>query len=74
VAAVFVAPDPCDDGPSGAEELEREWAEWNPGVPLRILQTEYSSVVAPIIALIDGLREPNDKQIVVLIPVVIPER
>jgi amino acid transporter len=74
VVAVFVALDPCDDGPSGAEALEQEWAEWDPGVPLRILQTEYSSVVAPIIALIDELREPNDKQIVVLIPVVIPER
>jgi amino acid transporter len=74
VVAVFVALDPCDDGPSGAEALEQEWAEWDPGVPLRVLQTEYSSVVAPIIALIDELREPNDKQIVVLIPVVIPDR
>jgi amino acid transporter len=73
VVAVFVALDPCDD-PSGAEALEQEWAEWDPGVPLRVLQTEYSSVVAPIIALIDELREPNDKQIVVLIPVVIPDR
>jgi hypothetical protein len=74
VVAVFVALDPCDDGPSGAEALEQEWAEWDPGVPLRVLQTEYSSVVAPILALIDELREPNDKQIVVLIPVVIPDR
>jgi amino acid transporter len=74
VVAVYVALDPCDDGPSGAEALEREWAEWDPGVPLRILQTEYSSVVGPIIALIDEVREPNDKQIVVLIPVVIPDR
>ena len=31
-------------------------------------------MVAPILALIDELREPNDKQIVVLIPVVIPDR
>ena len=46
----------------------------DPGVPLRILHTEYSSVVGPIIALIDELRERNDKQIVVLIPVVIPNR
>jgi amino acid transporter len=74
VVAVFVALDPCDDGPSGAQALEQEWAEWDPGVPLRVLQTEYSSVVAPILALIDELREPNDKQIVVLIPVVIPDR
>jgi hypothetical protein len=31
-------------------------------------------VVGPIIALIDELRQGNDKQIVVLIPVVIPDR
>jgi hypothetical protein len=72
--AVSVAIDPGDDGQSAADALEQEWAQWDPGVPLRILHTEYSSVVGPIIALIDELRERNDKQIVVLIPVVIPNR
>jgi hypothetical protein len=72
--AVSVAIDSGDDGQSAADALEQEWAQWDPGVPLRILHTEYSSVVGPIIALIDELRERNDKQIVVLIPVVIPNR
>ncbi len=72
--AISVAIDSGDDGQSAADALEQEWAQWDPGVPLRILHTEYSSVVGPIIALIDELRERNDKQIVVLIPVVIPNR
>ena len=74
VIAVSVVIDQGDDGQHEARALEREWAGWNPGVPLRILHTEYASVVQPIVAFIDEAREHNDQQIVVLIPVVIPER
>ncbi len=56
------------------EELRSSWARWNPGVPLRILHTEFTSVVDPIVAFIDEARQQNDQQIVVLIPVVIPEK
>ena len=28
--------------------LEREWEAWDPGVPLRVLRTEYASVVEPM--------------------------
>jgi amino acid transporter len=55
-----------------AEELETEWAEWDPGVPLRVLHTDYASIVDPIVAFIDELRAGRDDQIVVLIPVVVP--
>jgi amino acid transporter len=55
-------------------EVERQWAEWHPGVPLRVLHTEYASVVRPIVRLVDELRARKDRQVVVLIPVVIPER
>ncbi len=58
----------------GAHGLEEEWAAWNPGVPLRILRTEYASVVGPLLAFIDQERRRGDCQIVVLIPVVVPER
>ena len=34
-------------------ELEREWRQWDPGVPLKVLRTEYSSVVEPLVAFID---------------------
>jgi hypothetical protein len=74
VMAVYVAIDQGYYGENAAQTLEEEWARWDPGVPLRILPTEYSSVVGPIVALIDELRERDDMQIVVLIPVVIPDR
>ncbi|MGA3220349.1 MAG: APC family permease, partial [Acidimicrobiales bacterium] len=73
VVAVSVVIDQGDNDQHEAQELEREWAEWGPGVPLRILHTEFSSVVRPIVAFIDEAREYHDHQIVVLIPVVIPE-
>ncbi|MGP0107861.1 MAG: APC family permease [Acidimicrobiales bacterium] len=55
-------------------DVERQWREWHPGVPLRVLHTEYSSIVQPIVRLVDELRERKDRQVVVLIPVVIPEK
>ena len=73
VIAVSVVMDHGDDGRREAQALERAWAEWDPGVPLRILHTEFASVVEPIVAFIDKAREDDDRQIVVLIPVVVPE-
>ena len=73
VIAVSVVMDQGEDSDHAAGALEREWAEWNPGVPLRILHTEYASVVLPIVAFIDEARKDVDHQIVVLIPVVVPE-
>jgi amino acid transporter len=55
-------------------EIVSDWEEWDPGVPLRVLRTDYASVVDPIVAFIDELREERDDQIVVLIPVVLPDR
>jgi amino acid transporter len=73
VIAVSVVFDQSDDDEHEARDLEREWAEWNPGVPLRILHTDFASVVQPIVAFIDEARESDNRQIVVLIPVVVPE-
>ena len=74
VTAVSVVFDPGDDGEHEAQDLEREWAEWDPGVPLRILRTDFASVVQPIVEFIDEARGRDDRQIVVLIPVVVPDR
>jgi amino acid transporter len=74
VVAVSVFLDQGDESQKDAKALEREWKEWNPGVPLQILHTEFASVVEPIVAFIDEAREQDDQQIVVLIPVVIPDR
>ncbi|HEY7948756.1 MAG TPA: amino acid permease, partial [Acidimicrobiales bacterium] len=65
------------DGPSAGLpvwDVERQWREWNPGVALRVLHTDYTSIVQPIVRLVDELRAAGDRQVVVLIPVVIPER
>jgi amino acid transporter len=74
VVAVSVVMDQGTEEYQGSEELERAWAQWNPGPPLRILHTDFTSVVQPIVAFIDEVREQSDEQIVVLIPVVIPQR
>jgi hypothetical protein len=43
-------------------------------VELRVLHTDYASIVQPIVRLVDELRADDDRQVVVLIPVVIPDR
>lgn len=72
VLAVTVVIDgvPAQDRPP---DVEAQWREWDPGVPLRVLHTEYASIVEPILGVVDELRMQGDRQVVVLIPVVIPE-
>jgi amino acid transporter len=74
VIAVTVVLDAGGDGDARAAALEQRWADWDPGVRLRVLRSDYASVVEPIISFIDELRSHGDKQIVVLIPVVIPDK
>jgi amino acid transporter len=65
------------DGPLAGpprSNIEEMWQEWNPGVQLRVLHTNYSSITQPIVGLVDELLARGDVQVVVLIPVVIPER
>lgn len=72
VIAVSVVVDEVGEGESENEDLSRAWAEWNPGPALRTLHTEYTSIVEPIVAFIDEEASKADRQIVVLIPVLIP--
>jgi len=74
VIAVSVVIDDGDLGEEADRRLGIEWRDWDPGVELVILHTEYSSVVEPLVAYIDQLREADDRQIVVLIPVIVPRR
>jgi hypothetical protein len=55
-------------------DVERQWRQWNPGVELRVLHTDYASIVRPIVRLVDELLSEHHCQVVVLIPVVIPDR
>jgi len=54
--------------------VEDMWARWDPGVPLRVLHTEYASITDPVVGLVDELLGERDRQVVVLIPVVVPDR
>ena len=63
-----------EDPDKQEEALCRQWDAWHPGVPLRVLHTDYASVIDPMIAFIDEERARHDRQIVVLIPVVVPTR
>ena len=73
IAVTVVAADP-DQSAGHTGKLEGEWARWNPGVPLRVLDTQYASIAGPVVKFIDELRQHHDEQILVLIPVVRPDR
>ncbi|GGY56177.1 APC family permease [Streptomyces tanashiensis] len=66
-------PDPEDQ--EATEALERDWALWNPGVPLVRLRSERRSLGRPITAYVRdlGATEPGT-QVTVLIPEAEPER
>jgi amino acid transporter len=75
VIAVTVVLRGGDEGIHDADTLRRQWRTWDPGVPLRVLYNEYASVVQPIVGFIDEVRtEHPDYQIVVLIPVIRPDK
>ena len=74
VLAVTVVHVGARQEPGRASELQRQWARWDPGVPLRVLRTEYASIAGPIVAFVDRLRRQRDERIIVLIPVVLPDR
>ncbi len=74
VIAVTVVSGDADPDTSRDRELQEQWNRWNPGPPLLVLHTEYASVAGPILAFLDQLREQRTEQIVVLIPVAVPDR
>ena len=75
VIAVTVVLRGGDDAAHDAERLRHQWRRWDPGVPLKVLHTDYASVVQPIVAFIDELRDERpDDQLVVLIPVIRPDK
>jgi len=74
VIAVSVEIDDDDAEQGYGQDLERQWAEWNPGPPLKVLHTQFTSIVEPICAFIDEALAKGNQQIVVLIPRVVPTR
>jgi amino acid transporter len=74
VIAVSVIVEAHDQGAVTSDDLEAEWATWNPGPRLELLHTDFTSVIDPICSFIDEEQAKKDQQIVVLIPVLIPAR
>jgi hypothetical protein len=74
VVAITVVADDQDVNEQHGKALEQTWEEWNPGVTLKVLHTDYTSVVGPICTFIDKERSKSDRQVVVLIPVLVPAK
>jgi len=74
VTAVRVVLEEGDQGDEDARRMREEWSRWDPGVPLIVLRTEYSSVVEPIVRYIDQVCAVADEQVVVLIPMIVPPK
>jgi amino acid transporter len=64
VIALHVSFDKAD-----SEKMERRWAEWNPGVRLVTIESQYRSVVGPVVRYIDLLKSQHPgAAITVLVP------
>jgi amino acid transporter len=73
--AVTVVMRSGDEAAHWVDSLQHEWHRWDPGVPLKVLHTDYASVVEPVVTFIDRTRQDHpDDQIVVLIPVIRPDK
>ena len=59
VEAVTVVRSGAGEESERVRELQRQWTCWNPGLPLRVLRTEYASVARPIVAFVDRRVSPE---------------
>jgi amino acid transporter len=62
------------EGERGPSPLEVAWQEWDPGVRLVVLKSQYQSIVRPLMRFINGYERRAGERIVVLIPEVVPRR
>jgi amino acid transporter len=66
VEAVHVALDPAR-----AEMIQQQWRTWGGGVPLRLLESNYRSLIAPLVEHIDDLMQGRRRN--EMVTVVLPE-
>jgi hypothetical protein len=55
------------------DDLREQWERWNPGVQLVQLDSQYHSVIQPIVDFVRSRSGKEDERIVVLIPEIVPE-
>jgi amino acid transporter len=61
------------DDLKAAEQLKRQWEEWEPGVQMIIIESPFRSLTGPLLAYIDALKDssPGDT-ITVILPEYVP--
>ena len=57
---------------TAAENLRKSWQEWNLGVRLVCVKSQYHSVVRPVLRFVHSAEVLSHEKIMVLIPVVVP--
>jgi hypothetical protein len=69
VVAVSVQADPEE-----ADRLRSRWDEWDPGVPLTVIDSPKHAVIKPFVAHVRGLCDVHDGPVLVLIPEIVPPK
>src|SRR5438105_617682 len=63
------------DDVASAENLRRQWQEWEPGVEMIIIESPFRSLTGPLLAYIDALKDSNPGDtITVVLPEYVPSR
>jgi len=63
------------DDVATAENLRRQWQEWEPGVEMVIIESPYRSLTGPLLAYVDALKESNPHDtITVVLPEYVPSK
>ena len=61
------------DSSESIEQMRREWAEWQPGIQLVIIESPYRSLLGPLLAYIEAVKDVNlNDTITVVIPELVP--
>jgi amino acid transporter len=63
------------DEVSAAEQLRRQWQEWEPGIDLVIIESPFRSLTGPLLAYVDALKELHPRDTInVVLPEFVPSR
>jgi hypothetical protein len=63
------------DDVASAEDLRRQWCEWEPGVEMIIIESPFRSLTGPLLAYIDALKDSNPHDtITMVLPEYVPSR